>query len=116
MFPLARRVVETLDGRGTHATLIDPRCFSDLDADALDGLRARHRLLVTLEDGLLDGGWGQRVAAHCANADAGDGPALRTLAVGAAREITDRVPVAELYERYGLTVESVTARIEERLA
>ena len=116
MFPLARRVVETLDGRGTHATLIDPRCFSELDADALDGLRARHRLLVTLEDGLLDGGWGQRVAAHCANADAGDGPALRTLAVGAAREITDRVPVAELYERYGLTVESVTARIEERLA
>lgn len=83
-----------------------------MDADALESLRDGHELVVTLEDGQLEGGWGEKVTAYYANhhvSDSSRNP--RVLNFGAAKEFTDRVPLGELNERYGLTVEQVTEAI-----
>lgn len=89
-------------------TLIDPQQFSTLDAATLTELTGRHRIVVTLEDGQLEGGWGDKITAFYANAGLRD---MRVLNFGAAKEFTDRVPLDALNERYGMTVGNITARI-----
>lgn len=108
--PLGWRVVEALasDVHPLDATLIDPQQFSTLDAATLTELTGRHRIIVTLEDGQLEGGWGDKVTAFYANAGLRD---MRVLNFGAAKEFTDRVPLDALNERYGMTVGNITARI-----
>ena len=109
--PLGWRVVEALASDVRHpldATLIDPQQFSTLDAATLTELTGRHRIVVTLEDGQLEGGWGDKVTAFYANAGLRD---MRVLNFGAAKEFTDRVPLDALNERYGMTVGNITARI-----
>lgn len=109
--PLGWRVVEALASDVRHpldATLIDPQQFSTLDAATLTELTGRHRIIVTLEDGQLEGGWGDKVTAFYANAGLRD---MRVLNFGAAKEFTDRVPLDALNERYGMTVGNITARI-----
>ncbi|WP_314686985.1 1-deoxy-D-xylulose-5-phosphate synthase, partial [uncultured Bifidobacterium sp.] len=70
MHPLAERCADALghatDGR-IQATVVDPRQCSLLDGETLAGLGANHRLIVTMEDGQRDGGWGQRIAAYFAS-------------------------------------------------
>ena len=67
-YPLAERVAEQLhDDDHINATLIDPRQCSTLDIAALDSLRSAHQLVVTLEDGQLEGGWGEKITAYYAN-------------------------------------------------
>ena len=51
---------------GIEATLVNPRYATELDREFLDSLAAKHRVVVTLEDGILDGGWGERVACYLA--------------------------------------------------
>ena len=79
-----------------------------VDAATLTELTGRHRIVVTLEDGQLEGGWGDKVTAFYANAGLRD---MRVLNFGAAKEFTDRVPLDALNERYGMTVGNITARI-----
>lgn len=113
-YPLGLEVAESLD-----ATLIDPRQCSSLDETALESLRDDHELVVTLEDGQLEGGWGEKITAYYANHSAAeaDAPctAPRVINVGADKEFTDRISLTDLNERYGLTVEAVTSRIDEAL-
>lgn len=47
-----------------YLTLVNPRCASDIDIETLEELKKNHRLVITLEDGILDGGWGQRIASY----------------------------------------------------
>ena len=112
-YPLAEQVAAALTAEHSmKATVIDPRQCTSLDADALESLRDGHELVVTLEDGQLEGGWGEKVTAYYANhhiSDSSRNP--RVLNFGAAKEFTDRVPLGELNERYGLTVEQVTEAI-----
>ncbi|MCH9277147.1 1-deoxy-D-xylulose-5-phosphate synthase [Bifidobacterium amazonense] len=99
-----------------HATLIDPRQFSTIDGETLAALATDHRLVVTLEDGQLEGGWGEKNTAWYANHPSPAVAAMRVLNFGGVKEFTDRVPLAELNERYGLTVEAVTTQIRHKLA
>ena len=103
--PLALQVADALP---FEATVVDPRQFGSLDEEALDAIMGTHRLIVALEDGQREGGWGEKVAAYCANHRAPRAVAPHVLTFGAAKEFTDRVPLDELDQRYGLTVESVT--------
>ena len=103
------------------ATLVDPRQCSSLDEGALESLRDGHELVVTLEDGQLEGGWGEKVTAYYANhraaghADHAVCGSPRVLNVGADKEFTDRVRLTDLNERYGLTSDAIVARINEAL-
>ncbi|RSX53067.1 1-deoxy-D-xylulose-5-phosphate synthase [Bifidobacterium goeldii] len=114
-YPLAERVAEQLyaDNRMT-ATVIDPHQCSTLDTDTLESLRDTHQLVVTLEDGQLEGGWGEKITAYYANhreLEATRNP--QVINIGAVKEFTDRVPLDELNHRYDLTVDGVLARIRE---
>lgn len=61
-YGLGEKVVEQLIDKGQNPTLVNPRFLSGLDKEMLMGFEADHRLVVTLEDGVLDGGFGEKVA------------------------------------------------------
>ena len=114
--PLAAEVMSALaEDDGTHAaitaTLVDALQYSAMDAELLTMLADGHRLVVTLEDGQLEGGWGEKVTAFYANSSNAKASHVRVLNFGASKEFTDRVPLDELNERYGLTVETIVSRI-----
>ena len=62
-FGIASEAVDILRKEGKNPTLINPRNLSQLDKECLDRLKD-YKTVVTLEDGILDGGFGQKVAAY----------------------------------------------------
>ena len=95
---------------GIQATLINPRCYSALDEKTLRTLPTYgHRLIVTLEDGVLGGGFGEKVARFYSGTD------IKTLCYGAKKEFVDNIPTAELHERYRLTEQQIMADILNEL-
>lgn len=114
--PLAAKITSALaendeEHAAITATLIDALQYSTMDAELLAMLADGHRLVVTLEDGQLEGGWGEKVTAFYANSSNTKASHVRVLNFGAAKEFTDRVPLGELNERYGLTSETIVSRI-----
>ncbi len=88
--PKAKRVAQLLGQKGINATVINPRWVSGIDADMMNDLKKDHRLVVTIEDGVLDGGFGERVARFF-------GPTkMRTLCFGVKKMLYDRYNVDEL--------------------
>ncbi len=100
-FELGRRTVEELNRRGIRPTLINPRFYSELDCELLDSLKQNHQLVITLEDGILDGGFGEKVARFYGSSS------MKVLNYGARKEFVDRVPVDELCKRYRLQPELI---------
>lgn len=114
--PLAAEITSALaendeEHAAITATLVDALQYSTMDAKLLAMLADGHRLVVTLEDGQLEGGWGEKVTAFYANSSNTKASHVRVLNFGAAKEFTDRVPLGELNERYGLTSETIVSRI-----
>lgn len=114
--PLAAEITSALaendeEHAAITATLVDALQYSTMDAELLAMLADGHRLVVTLEDGQLEGGWGEKVTAFYANSSNTKASHVRVLNFGAAKEFTDRVPLGELNERYGLTSEAIISRI-----
>lgn len=114
--PLAAEITSALaendeEHAAITATLVDALQYSTMDAELLAMLADGHRLVVTLEDGQLEGGWGEKVTAFYANSSNTNASHVRVLNFGAAKEFTDRVPLGELNERYGLTSETIVSRI-----
>lgn len=104
-FSLARSVCSRLQDEGLTPTLINPRFVSHIDTALLDELAATHRVVVTLEDGALTGGFGERVARHY-------GPtSVRTLCYGAAKEFVDRYSVPDFLQANRLTPPQVAADV-----
>ena len=114
--PLAAEVTSALaEDDEAHtavtATLVDALQYSTMDAELLTMLADGHRLVVTLEDGQLEGGWGEKVTAFYANSNNAKDSHVRVLNFGASKEFTDRVSLDELDERYGLTAATIVSRI-----
>lgn len=114
--PLAAEITSALaendeEHAAITATLVDALQYSTMDAELLAMLADGHRLVVTLEDSQLEGGWGEKVTAFYANSSNTKASHVRVLNFGAAKEFTDRVPLGELNERYGLTSETIVSRI-----
>ena len=107
--PLGLKVRETLVQSGIGATVIDPRVYSDLDVAALGVLKDDHDVVVTLEDGALVGGFGERIAAYYGSSD------MKVLTYGAHKELTDREPTETLYARYRLNPEQIVQDVLEVL-
>lgn len=103
-FELGEHVANRLAAEyGIEATLVNPRFATELDREFLDSLAAEHRVVVTLEDGILDGGWGERVACYLACTP------LRTRTFGIAKGFPDRYDPNELLAQNGMTVENMAA-------
>lgn len=102
---LAEETAALLKTRGIEATIINPRFTTGLDESMLSSLPDNHEIVVTLEDGVLAGGFGEKVASFY-----GD-KLIKVYNFGADKEFTDRVALPELLERYELTPEQIVKKI-----
>lgn len=108
-YPKAVKVAQLLKEQGIEATLINPRYLSGVDEELLKSLEADHELVATLEDGSLEGGFGQRIASAL-----GVSP-LKVLNFGLAKQFEDRYDVAALEEKNGLLPEQIAQTIISNL-
>ena len=83
-------VAHLLAEQGIDATLINPRYLHAVDAEALESLKARHQLVVTLEDGCKDGGFGERIASYYGTSD------MKVLVCGVRKDLYDRFDYQQL--------------------
>ncbi len=94
---------------GIDATLINPIYTTGLDKELLEDLKSEHQIVITLEDGVLQGGFGEKIASYYGGSD------IKVLNFGADKEFTDRTPLEELYQRYHLTPELIVEDIKNIL-
>ena len=107
-FELAKTVKEELKNKlGIDATLINPRFITGVDEELLETLKQNHKVVITLEDGVIDGGFGEKIARFYGASD------MKVLNYGAKKEFTDRVSLDELYKRYRLTKELIVEDVEK---
>ena len=100
-------VVRLLADKGIDATLVNPRYLNEVDADTLEALKTNHNLVVTLEDGCKDGGFGERIASYYGTSD------MKVLVCGVKKGLYDRYNVEQLLEDNRLLDEQI---VEDVLA
>ena len=94
---LGRNVKKALKEKmGIDATVINPSFITGIDKELLESLKDNHELVITLEDGMLDGGFGEKITRFYGASD------MKVLNFGSNKEFTDRISLDELYERYHL--------------
>lgn len=109
-FRLGKDVQTMLRERlGIDATLINPIYTTGLDKELLEDLKSEHQIVITLEDGVLQGGFGEKIASYYGGSD------IKVLNFGADKEFTDRISLEELYQRYHLTPELIVEDIKNIL-
>ena len=97
-YHLGERVAKNLkEKHNINPTVINPKFITGVDVELLESLNANHNLVITLEDGVIDGGFGEKITRFYGNSN------MKVLNYGAKKEFTDRVPLDELYKRYRLT-------------
>ena len=105
----ARKVVDLLAQKGINATLINPRFVSGVDKDLLLKLENDHKVVVTLEDGSVEGGFGQRVASELGASS------MKVLNFGMEKKFVDRYNANELEKEYNLLPEQIVDKIMDIL-
>lgn len=109
-FGLAQHVKSELKLRlGIDSTLINPRFITGIDEELLENLKQNHSLVITLEDGILNGGFGEKISRFYGDSD------MKVLNFGSKKEFSDRVPLDELYRSYRLTKELIVEDVEKCL-
>ncbi len=109
-FSLAQSVKEEIKTKlDIDATLINPKFITGIDEDMLEDLKANHKLVITLENGILNGGFGEKISRFYGDSD------MKVLNFGAEKEFTDRVPLEELYKKYHLTKELIVDDVKKCL-
>lgn len=90
-----------LKKQGVNATLINPRFINRLDKDTLDMLKKKHHTIVTLEDGILEGGFGERIASYYVNDD------IKVFNYGLKKEFIDRYNPEEILKENNITIDKI---------
>lgn len=109
-FQLGQSVIQALKEKaGIDATLINPRYITGVDEELLNELKANHRLVVTLEDGMLDGGFGEKITRYYGASD------MKVLNFGAKKEFADRFDIEDFLRENHLTTELITEDIMNHL-
>ena len=104
-FRAAYDALPALGEKGIDATLVNPVFLSGLDTGMLDSLKENHRLVVTMEDGALAGGYGEKVARYYGDTD------MKVVCRGADKEFLDNYDRKEVMDRFGLTTASLVRDI-----
>lgn len=107
--PLAEEVISDLKEKGIQGTLINPGTISELDEGALEELKKDHQVVITLEDGSLDGGFGEQVDHFYSDAQ------MNVLNYGALKEFNEDVTRETLYDRYHLKAAEIADEAMQRL-
>lgn len=108
-FGLAKEVCEKLKEDNINSTLINPRFVSGIDESMLEDVSKNHKVVVTLEDGVIDGGFGEKISRFYSDKN------IKVLNYGAKKEFTDRVSIDELYNRYRLKSDLIIDDIKRNL-
>lgn len=98
-------VVRLLADKGIDATLINPRYLNEVDTDMLEALKMNHKLVVTLEDGCKDGGFGERIASYYGTSD------MKVLVCGVKKGLYDRYNVEQLLKDNRLLDEQIVSDV-----
>lgn len=101
----AKQAADILRRKGICPTVINPRILSSVDSETLDGLK-NYRKVLTVEDGIVDGGFGQKVAAYL-----GSSP-VQVVCLGLKKEFLDRYNVGEVLKANSLTPEQIASLAE----
>ena len=104
-FQKGENVARLLTENGINATLINPRYLNDVDTDTLEDLKTDHQLVVTLEDGCKDGGFGERIASFYGLSD------MKVLVGGIKKGLYDRFDVNKLLSDNNLLDEQIVDEI-----
>jgi len=92
---------------GFEPTVINPRFITGIDKRLLEDLKHNHNIVITLEDGVLDGGFGEKITRFYGNSE------IKVLNYGGFKEFPDRIPAEELHRRYRLTPEQILEDIRK---
>lgn len=105
-YGLGKQVAALLkEQKGIDATLINPRYITGLDEEMLESLKDDHEKVITLEDGALEGGFGEKIARFYGDSD------MRTLCFGIKKGLYDRYDYQQLAKDNELTPEQIVARV-----
>ena len=106
-FQLAEDVANKVKEKfGFQPTLINPRCASSLDTEYLDTLAKEHQVIFTFEDGIVDGGFGQKVASYL-----GENKNIRIFNYGFKKNFLNRININEIFETNNLQKDSILENI-----
>lgn len=100
-YSLALQTAKMLEKKGIHATVINPYYITGLDEELLEKLKADHDTVVTLEDGILDGGFGEKIARFYGSSN------VKVYNYGLKKEFLDRYDVNEVLKENHLTAEQI---------
>ena len=104
-FQLGEQVADALVEKGFEPTLINPRFLSGVDAELLTKLESDHKLVLTLEDGVLDGGFGEKIARFYGTSR------VAVKCYGLYKEFLDRYDYELLAEECRLTPAQITSDV-----
>ena len=103
-------VIRLLAEKGIKATLINPRYLNEVDRETLDSLKRSHELVVTLEDGSKDGGFGERIAAYYGTSE------MKVLVGGIKKDLYDRFDLQQLLSDNRLLDEQIVEDVIDILS
>lgn len=108
---LGKEVAADLEKKtGTAATVINPVYFTGIDTGMLESLKADHDVVITIEDGMLDGGFGEKITRFYGSSN------MKVLNFGLKKEFLDSYDVQEVLTDNHLTKDQIIADITEVLA
>lgn len=106
-YPLAVEVAKLYEKTtGVKATVINPYYITGVDKELLESLKQNHSKVVTLEDGILDGGFGEKIAGFYGNSD------MKVFNFGLKKEFLDRYNPQEILKENKLTAEQIVEEIK----
>lgn len=101
-YSLGQEVAEKIAKEtGVQPTLINPMYITGKDEKLLEELKANHQIVITLEDGVLDGGFGEKISRFYGASD------IKVLNYGLKKEFIDRYDVNEILKENRLTKEQI---------
>lgn len=103
-------VTRLLAEKGIKATLVNPRYLNEVDRETLDSLKGSHELVVTLEDGSKDGGFGERIAAYYGTSE------MKVLVGGIKKDLYDRFDLQQLLSDNRLLDEQIVEDVIDILS
>lgn len=102
-YSLGQSVAKELEEKtGTKATVINPYYITGIDREMLENLKKDHDIVITLEDGIRDGGFGEKIACFYGDSE------MKVLNYGLKKEFLDRYDAAEVLKDNRLTKEQIT--------
>lgn len=105
-FQLGEEIADSLVKEGIEPTLVNPRYITGIDKKLLNEIKPEHELVITLEDGILSGGFGEKIASHYGNSH------VKVLNYGLKKEFLDRYNPAQVLIENRLTAGQIVEDIK----